>query len=122
MRRLAALLILALATAAQAAPARLGEAEVRAFVERQSKAWNAADLAAYFALFTADAAFTDQARAKDGRVVPYGTSTLAQARAQTKRAFATSRVHEATTIRTIRISPDGRSAQVTAGAASAITS
>ena len=110
---------LAIPLAAHAAP-RLTEAEVRAFVERQSKAWNAGDLGAYFALYTADARFTDQGRAKDGRVVPYGTSTLGEARAQTRRARAGSRVQEVTTIRAIQIAADGKSAQVAAAEASEI--
>ena len=76
-----ALVLSLLATAAQAAPARLADADVRAFVARQSKAWNAGDLGGYFALFTPDATFTDQALARDGRVVPYGTSTLAHVQA-----------------------------------------
>lgn len=102
------------AVAASAAPARLSEAEVRAFVERQSKAWNAGELGAYFALFAPNATFTDQARAKDGRVVPYGVSTLAEAKAQSRRARAKSKVAETTTLRAIRIAPDGRSAEVQA--------
>ena len=110
---------LAIPLAAQAAP-RLTEAEVRAFVERQSKAWNAGDLGGYFALYAPDARFTDQARAKDGRVVPYGTSTLAEAKAQTRRARAGSKVQEVTTLRAIQIAPDGKSAQVAAAEASAI--
>lgn len=109
---LAALAILA-AGAAQAAPARLTEPDVRAFVAQQSKAWNLGDLGAYFGLFTPDAAFTDQARARDGRVVTYGTSTLAQARAQTRRTFAASTVHEMTTLRGVTIAPDRSRATVT---------
>jgi hypothetical protein len=111
--KIAALLLCLLATAAEAAPARLSEAEVRGFVARQSKAWNAGDLAAYFALFTPDAVFTDQARARDGRLVPYGASTVAQARAQAARTFATSKLQETTLIRAVAIAPDGKRAQVT---------
>lgn len=121
MSRLALLLLVLLASAAQAAPGRLSEAEVRSFVARQSKAWNAGDLGAYFALFTADARFADQARAKDGRVVPYGTSTVAEARAQARRSFATTRVREATVIRQVQIAPDGRSAKVTAATDTTLT-
>lgn len=116
MRTLLLIGLLALpALPAAAAPTRLTEAEVRAFVERQSKAWNAGDLGAYFALFAPGATFTDQARAKDGRVVPYGVSTLAEAKVQTRRARAASKVAETTAIRRIEIAPDGRSAKVSAG-------
>ena len=101
-----------LATAAHAAPARLTEPEVRAFVARQSKAWNAGDLGGYFALFTPDAAFTDQARARDGRVVTYGTSSMAQARTQARRTFAAAKVHEATTVRAVTLAPDQAHATV----------
>lgn len=113
MRLALGVLILALAAAAQAAPARLTDAEVRAFVDRQSRAWNAGDVAGYFATFTPRATFTDQGRAKDGRVAPYGTSTLAEARAQARSSFASSKVHETTAVKSVRIAPDGRSAQVT---------
>jgi hypothetical protein len=114
MHRIAILLALALATAAQASPARVTEPEVRAFVARQSKAWNAGDLAAFFALFTPDAQFRDQALASDNKVYPYGTSTLAQARARSRHAFEGHRLQEATTIRSIAIAADGRSARVAA--------
>jgi uncharacterized protein (TIGR02246 family) len=106
--------------AAHAAP-RLTETEVRAFVERQSKAWNAGDLAGYFALFAPNATFTDQGRAKDGRTALYGVSTLGEARAQARRTFAGARVRETTAVRSIRIAPDGRSATVDAAVDSAIT-
>lgn len=102
-----------LAAAARAAPAHLTEADVRGFVARQSKAWNAGDTAGYFGLFTPDAAFTDQARARDGRVVTYGTSSVAQARVQARRTFAASRVHETTTVHAIALAPDQAHATVT---------
>ena len=108
----AAFALLALAPFMASAASPLSEAEVRAFVARQSQAWNAGDLAAYFALFTPDAAFADQARARDGRVVPYGTSTLAAARTQTRRARANASLRETTTITGVRIAADGRSAAV----------
>jgi hypothetical protein len=101
------------ATAAQAAPARLTEPEIRAFVARQSKAWNAGDLAGYFGLFTPDAAFTDQARARDGRLVTYGTSSVAQARVQARRTFAAAKVHEMTAVRAVTLAPDQGRATVT---------
>jgi uncharacterized protein (TIGR02246 family) len=124
MRRFAVLIALfgSLATTAQAAPARLTEAEVRAFVARQEKAWNAGDVAGFFGLATPDASYTDQARAKDGRVVPYGTSNLAQARAQASRFFARSRTRETITLRAVQIAPDGRSARIEAHEDAVITS
>lgn len=118
-------ILLALALAAPglswAAAARLTEPEVRAFVERQSRAWNARELSAYFATFTPKATFTDRGRAKDGRVVPYGTSTLAEAERQTRRSLGRSKVRETTTVRTIRLAPDGRSAQVASDELTLIT-
>jgi len=119
--RILVLIALLIATTAEAAPARLTEAEVRAFVARQSKAWNAGDLAAYFALFTRDARFTDQARSKDGRLVPYGTSTVAEARAQAKRSLSTTRVSETTMLRQVQIAPDGKSARVVAAEDTTLT-
>ncbi len=114
------LLMLAIATPALAAPPRLTEPQVRAFVERQSRAWNAADLAAYFATFSPDARFTDQALSNENKVVPYGVSTLAQARAQTRRTLAKSRVRETSAVSAVAIAPDGRSARVTASTRSEI--
>jgi hypothetical protein len=108
---LAALLIAAPAMA-QAAPARLSEPEVRAFVARQSKLWNAGELGAYFALFTPAATFTDRGRAKDGREVAYGESTLAEARRQARKSLAQSKVQETVSVRSVRLAPDGRSARV----------
>jgi hypothetical protein len=109
-----------LATAAQAAPARLTEADARAFVARQSKAWNAGDLAAYFALFTPDARFKDQALASDNKVYPYGTSTLAEARARSRRAFDRGKVQETATITSVAVASDGRSARIEADVVSVI--
>ena len=115
MRRLIlAAALAALAQPTQAAPARLSEAQVRAFVERQSKAWNAGELSAYFGLFTPDARFRDQALGSDDKVYPYGTSSLAEARARSGKAFAKGRVQEATTIRSVAVAPDGRSARIAA--------
>jgi hypothetical protein len=114
MRRIAFLLALAFATAAQAAAARLTEPEVRAFVARQSKAWNAGHLATFFGLFTPEATFRDQALASDNKIYPYGTSTLAQARARSRQALKGHRVQEVTTVRSIAIAADGRSAKVAA--------
>lgn len=121
MRRLPLIVACACPILAHAAPARLSEPEVRAFVARQERAWNASDAAGYFALFTPDARFTDQARARDGRMVPYGTSTLAQARAQAARFFAKSRHRETTRIRSVRLAADGRSAMVAGDEVAEIT-
>jgi hypothetical protein len=102
----------ALLAAGAATAAGVGEAQVRAFLADQQRAWNAGDLDAYYAGFTPDAAFTDQYRTPSGQVVPYGASTLAQAKAQTRRFRATSKVTERG--EGLRVTPgaDGRSAQV----------
>lgn len=119
MRALALLLCLA-AAPALAQGARITDADVHAFAARQEQAWNAGDLDRYFAGFTADARFTDQAYVGDKPPVPYGTSTLAQAKAQARRSAARSR--ERAEIRRIEIAADGRSARVTARVGSAVTS
>lgn len=111
---------LAAATAVQAGPARLTEPEVRAFVARQSKAWNAGELSAYFDLFTADARFRDQALGSDNKVYPYGTSTLDEARTRSAHALKGQRVQETTTIRSIALAHDGRSAKIEADVVTAI--
>ena len=98
----------------------LTEPQVRALVERQSRAWNAGDLGGYFATFTADARFTDQALGNDNKIVPYGVSTVAQARAQTRKVMAKSRLSEAATVTAVTLAPDGRSARVTARTVSEI--
>lgn len=115
------LLLATLAPPALAAPPRLTEPQVRAFVERQGRAWNAADLAGYFATFSPDARFTDQALSNENKVVPYGVSTLAQARAQTRKVLAKSKVRETSIVKAVAIAPDGRSARVTANTQSEIT-
>lgn len=110
MRRLA--LALFLVSTPALAQTAISEAQVRAFVSRQQSAWNAGRLDAYFDAFTPEARFTDQAYVGDKAPVPYGTSTLAQARTQTARALARSKRREASQITQIRIAPDGRSVQV----------
>ena len=112
--------IVAVAVAASA-PAQITDPQVRAFVERQARAWNAGDLAAYFATFTPRARFTDQALGNDNRVVLYGVSTLAQAHAQARRVFASSQVRETSVITSITIAPDGRRARVVDDEISEIT-
>ena len=111
-RCLIALILLLTTGPALAAPA-ITEPQVRAFVDRQSKAWNAADVSGYFATFTPKAVFTDQALGNDNRIVPYGASTVAQAKAQARRFFAKSKVRETSVITAIAIAPDGASARVT---------
>lgn len=115
-----ALVVAAAVLLAAAAPARLTDADVRAFVARQERAWNAGDVPAWAALFTPDALFTDQARS--GReMVAYGTSTLAQARTQAQRFFSQSQVREGGQVQRVEIQPDGRTARVVIRKVSQIT-
>jgi hypothetical protein len=103
-----AIALLAAPAQAQSPNAAPDQTAVIAFVARQDRAWNAADLAAYFASFTPTATFTLQARANDNRIVPYGTSTLAEARAQARRFFAKSKGQEASRLLSVsRPSPSG---------------
>jgi uncharacterized protein (TIGR02246 family) len=104
--------LLAVSAEAQATPARLDEAAVRAFVERQDRAWNAGDLGAFFATYAPDAIFVSQARNSQNGVTPFGRSTLPQARAQARRTFARGHVSQQTRIDRIAIAPDGRTAQL----------
>jgi len=117
----ALLVALLIAGPAPAAPARLAEPQVRVFVERQTRAWNAGDLAAYFATFTPDARFTDQALSNENKVVPYGVSTVPQARTQARKTLAKAKVRETTVVTAVAIAPDGRSARVTSRTSSDIT-
>lgn len=110
MRRALVLLALLAGPAVAQAP-RITEAEIRAFAARQEQAWNAGDLERYFRGFTPDARFTDQAYVGDKPPVPYGASTVAQAREQAGRTRGRSR--ERGEIRRIEIAADGRSAVVT---------
>ncbi|MCR5878533.1 nuclear transport factor 2 family protein [Phenylobacterium sp. J367] len=119
MRRL--VLLAAAVLLCAAAPARITDAEVRAFVDRQTRAWNAGDVGAWAALHTADARFTDQTRTGKGEIVAYGTSTLPQARKQAQRFFAGSKIQETGRIEKVEIAPDGASARVTQRKASRIT-
>ena len=111
MRALVVLAVL-IATPA-AAQSRITEADARAFVARQEQAWNAGKLDAYFAGFTPGATFTDQAYNGAKPPVPYGTSTLAEARAQARKAVARAPSREAARVFRIALAPDGRSAEVT---------
>jgi hypothetical protein len=119
MRPLAIVLAALVAAPALAQAPRITEADVHAFAARQEQAWNAGDVERYFAGFTADARFTDQAYVGDKPPVPYGTSTVAEAKAQAKRSKARSR--ERGEVRRIEIAADGRSAKVTSRVGSAVT-
>jgi hypothetical protein len=114
-RRLAFGFALGLGLAALAGPAwaeaRITDADARAFLARQERLWNARDLAGFFATYAPDATIADQARTGDGQVVPYGASTVAQARTQARRTFARSRVVQASEVLRIEIAPDGRTAR-----------
>lgn len=117
MRRFALLLAL-LAGPALAEP-RITHAAARAFVARQEQAWNAGDFSRYFAAFTANATFTDQAYVGDKPPVPYGTSSLAEAHAQAGRTRARSR--ELGQVMRIQIARDGRAARVVSRVGSTVT-
>lgn len=118
MRAFAAALVLLTASPALA-QGRLTDPQVRAFVAAQEQAWNAGDLARYFKGFTPEARFTDQAYVGDKPPVPYGTSTLAQARAQAGKTART-KPREASRITRVTVAPDGRSARVESVVASTV--
>jgi uncharacterized protein (TIGR02246 family) len=99
LRLTAALLPLFLAAAAQAAPP---DAEIRALVERQQRAWNAADTAAYFSAFAPDAVFVDQARSGN-TITPYGRATLKAAQVQTHKFLATSKSAETGQVKSVQV-------------------
>jgi hypothetical protein len=109
-----ALIVLALAALTAAAPARLTEAQVRTFAARQSALWNAQDMAGYFATFTPGARFTDQALANSNTIVPYGSSSVTQARALAAKSRARGRLSEAISVQSIVLAPDGRGARLSA--------
>ncbi|TAJ68555.1 MAG: hypothetical protein EPO51_27115 [Phenylobacterium sp.] len=108
---LAALLLTFVAAPAAAQPA-IAEAQVRAFVAGQEAAWNKGELDRYFAAFTPDARFTDQAYAGDQPPVLYGTSRLPEARVQARKAFAKVWPREAGQVTRVQVAADGRSARV----------
>lgn len=105
-------LVGAVLAAAPVWAAGLGEAEVRAFVVRQERAWNAGALDLYFGGFSPDAVFKDQYRTPAGQLVPYGQSDLEKARSQSRKFRASAKVEEKGEIVRIALAPDGRTAQV----------
>lgn len=122
--RLALLLLAAalIAPTAEAAP-RLTEAQARAFAQKQETAWNARDLDGYFALFTKDAVFVDQTRdIKNGGMIPYGRSGVAQARAQAAKFLAGATSTERGVVDKVEIAADGRSAKLTGQEVSTVQS
>ena len=105
-----------------AAPAQaqtLTDESARAFVARQERAWNDRELDRYFDGFTPDATFTDQAYVGDKPPVPYGSSSVTEARALARRAAARSR--QAQEVLRVEIAPDGRSARVVSRVGSTVT-
>ena len=102
------------------AEARLTDGQVRAFVARQEQTWNSGALDRYFAAFTPDARFTDQAYVGDKPPVLYGTSTLAQARAQARRAGRDTKTREAGQLLRVEIAADGRSARIVSNEVSTV--
>lgn len=106
-------LAIALVAGPAAAQSAITDGDARAFVARQEAAWNAGRLAAWSTAFTPDATFTDQAYNGAKPPVPYGTSTLAEATQQARKASASGGVRETGRIFRITIAPDGRSAEVT---------
>jgi len=98
--------VIAAILALAAASAPLSDAEVRAFVARQERAWNAGDLDAYFAAFAPSALFADKA-ANGAELITYGVSTVAEARANSRRLMAKSTVRETGQVLTVNIGPGG---------------
>ncbi|THD53334.1 hypothetical protein [Phenylobacterium sp.] len=121
MRRAAILAMIVFGAAPALADPRLTEPQVRALAERQSHAWNAGDLAAYFATFTPAARFTDQALGNDNKIVPYGVSTLTQAREQSRKTLASGKVRETLTLGQVTLAADRRTAQLAADAVTEIS-
>jgi hypothetical protein len=114
---------LGVAAAAQAAPG-ITEAQARAFAGKQEAAWNARDLAGYFALFTPDAVFVDQTPdpKKPGRMILYGRITLRQAKDQAEKFLKGATSVERGTLDKVEIAKDGRSARLTGREVSAVAS
>ena len=117
--RAALILALAVAGPATAQPA-ITDAAVRGFIAGQQAAWNASDHDRYFAGFTREARFTDQAYVGDKPPVPYGTATVKEARTQARKSKVTSQ--EAVEVQRVMIAPDGQSATIHARVGSRVTS
>ncbi|MDP3660625.1 DUF4440 domain-containing protein [Phenylobacterium sp.] len=96
----------------EAAAQPITEAAVRAFVAGQEAAWNRRDLTGYFAGFSKDAVFVEQARTPAGGIIRYGSSDLAQARKQSTAFLARTQSLERSSITRVSIGPDGRGASV----------
>lgn len=122
MRCFALLLLLPLVAGPARSEPALTDATVRAFLARQEQTWNAGALDRFFDGFTPEARFTDQAYVGDKPPVPYGTSTLAEAHAQSRRTLARGSSHETGRIVSIRLGKDGRSAQVVSRVATTLQS
>lgn len=118
MRRVLALALLISSPAI--AQVAITDAAARAFVTRQERAWNSGDAAAYFASYAPGATFTDQAYVGDKAPVPYGTSTLPQARAQVRKALARAKASETVQVQRITPTADGRAVIVLARVASTL--
>jgi hypothetical protein len=107
-------LCLALSAAPAAAQAPLTEAAIRDLAARQTAAFNAGDLAGYFATFAPKAVFTAQALGSDNRITPYGSSTVAQARAQLSKTVSRSKVSETVEVRRVALARSGRGGALSA--------
>lgn len=86
------------------AAAPIAESDLRAFVARQERAWNAGDLPAYFAAFAPGAVFADKA-ANGPELITYGTSSVAEARANSRKLLARSKVRATGQVLTVNIGP-----------------
>lgn len=107
-------LVLGLAAALLAGPALaagLTDAQARRFVADQEAAWNAKRLDAYFAGFTAEATFVEQTTTPKETIV-YGRSSVAKAKAVSRKALAKSTMTERNTVRRVILAADGASARV----------
>lgn len=98
-------------------PARspaITEAEIRTLAARQARALNAGDLRGYVATLADRAVLAQQALGSDNSIVPYGSSTVSQARAQLRRLLATSTLTETVAVTRVVIDPTGRGAALSA--------
>ena len=77
-------------------------------------------MTAYFAGYALTATFTDQAYVGDKPPVPYGTSSLPQARAQARKALARSKASEVVDVQRITPARGGRAVIVVSRVASTL--